>query len=147
MKTFSHIVGLLFLFSVMSCGRMPQHASEADLQDAKAYYDSGFVCLQQDGLLQAFPHFIHVAGNLEYLPEDMTDEEMLLASRAYYQMAYVFRRKMANNAEIALTGISHAEMAVLQGVKYNSFTNRISKIKKVLGTEKNLSAYLKKMLK
>ena len=79
---------------------MPQRASEADLQEAKAYYDSGFVCLQQDSLLQAFPHFVHVAGNLEYLPEDMTDEEMLLASRAYYQMAYVFRRKIAKNAEI-----------------------------------------------
>ena len=100
MKTLSHIVGLLFLFSVMSCGRMPQRASEADLLEAKAYYDSGFVCLQQDSLLQAFPHFVQVAGNLEYLPEDMTDEEMLLASRAYYQMAYVFRRKIANNAEI-----------------------------------------------
>ena len=48
---------------------------------------------------------------------------------------------------LALTGISHAEMAVLQGVKYNSFTNRISKIKKILGTEENLSAYLKKLLK
>ena len=90
----------MFLFSVMSCGRMSQRASEADLLEAKAYYDSGFVCLQQDSLLQAFPHFVHVAGNLEYLPEDMTDEEMLLASRAYYQMAYVFRRKMAKNAEI-----------------------------------------------
>ena len=100
MKTLSHIVGLLFLFSVMSCGRMPQRPSEVDLLEAKAYYDSGFVCLQQDSLLQAFPHFVHVAGNLEYLPEDMTDEEMLLASRAYYQMAYVFRRKIAKNAEI-----------------------------------------------
>ena len=48
---------------------------------------------------------------------------------------------------LALTGISHAEMAVLQGVKYNSFTNRISKIKKILGTEENLSTYLKKLLK
>ena len=48
---------------------------------------------------------------------------------------------------LALMGLSHAEMAVLQGVKYNSFTNRITKIKKVLGTEENLSTYLKKLLK
>ena len=48
---------------------------------------------------------------------------------------------------LALMGLSHAEMAVLQGVKYNSFTNRISKIKKILGTEENLSDYLKNMLK
>lgn len=48
---------------------------------------------------------------------------------------------------LALTGLSHAEMAVLQGVKYNSFTNRITKIKKTLGTEESLSACLKNMLK
>jgi len=48
---------------------------------------------------------------------------------------------------LALTGLSHAEMAVLQGVKYNSFTNRITKIKKILGTEENLSTCLKNMLK
>ena len=113
MKTFSHIVGLLFLFSVMSCGRVSQHASEADLQEAKAYYDSGFVCLQQDSLLQAFPHFVHVAGNLEYLPEDMTDEEMLLTSKAYFQMANVFRQKMEHNAEIdALRQALHYQTAI-----------------------------------
>ena len=44
-------------------------------------------------------------------------------------------------------GLSHAEMAVLQGVKYNSFTNRITKIKKVLGTDQSLTDYLKSMLK
>ena len=48
---------------------------------------------------------------------------------------------------LALMGLSHAEMAVLQGVKYNSFTNRITKIKKVLGTDESLSDYLKHLLK
>lgn len=48
---------------------------------------------------------------------------------------------------LALMGLSHAEMAVLQGVKYNSFTNRITKIKKVLGTDEGLSDYLKHLLK
>jgi len=41
-----------------------------------------------------------VAEKLEVLPEDMTDEEILLVSRAYYQMAHVFRRKIETNAEI-----------------------------------------------
>ena len=100
MKPLRHIIGVLLLFSVVACERMPQHASEEGLLEAKAHYDSGFVCLQQDSLMQAFPHFIRVAERLEYLPEDMTDEEMMLASRAYYQMAYVFRRKIENNAEI-----------------------------------------------
>ena len=99
-KPFRYIVGWIFLLFAVSCESVPQHASPEDLEEAKAHYDSGFVCLQQDSLMQAFPYFIQVAEKLEYLPEDMTDEEMLLASRAYYQMAYVFRRKMANNAEI-----------------------------------------------
>jgi len=100
MKWLRHILGMGLLLAMIACGRMPQHASEEDLQEAKAHYDSGFVCLQHDSLMKAFPHFIQVAGKLEHLPEDMTDEEMLLASRAYYQMAYVFRRKIENNAEI-----------------------------------------------
>ncbi len=100
MKWLRHISGLGLLLAVIACGKMQQHASPDELQEAKAQYDSGFVCLQHDSLMQAFPHFIQVAGKLEYLPEDMTDEEMLLASRAYYQMAHVFKRKIENNAEI-----------------------------------------------
>ena len=90
---------MLLLF-VVACGNVHQHASPDDLQEAQAYYDSGFICLQQDSLLQAFPHFVHVAGNLEYLPEDMTEDEMLLTSMAYFQMANVFAPKMEHNAEI-----------------------------------------------
>jgi len=100
MKLFRPIIGLFIALSIVACTRMPQHASEEDLQAAKAQYDSGFVFLQQDSLMQAFPYFIQVAEKLEYLPEDMTNEEMLLASYAYNQMAYVFRWKIANNAEI-----------------------------------------------
>ncbi|MBR2771918.1 MAG: hypothetical protein IKD78_07890, partial [Bacteroidales bacterium] len=100
MKAFRHTLGLFVLLCMIACERMPQHASPEDLEEAKAHYDSGFVCLQQDSLMQALPYFIQVAEKLEYLPEDMTDEEMLLASRAYYQMAYVFRWKMASNTEI-----------------------------------------------
>ena len=100
MKPFHHIVVLALLFSVVACGSEPQHASPEDLQEAQTHYDSGYVFLQQDSLMRAFPYFIQVAEKLEYLPEDMTDEEMLLASRTYYQMAYVFRRKIATNVEI-----------------------------------------------
>ena len=100
MKRVLSIGFLMLLLFVVACGNVSQYASSDDLQVAKAHYDSGFVCLQQDSLMQAFPHFIQVAEKLEYLPEDMTNEEMLLASRAYYQMAYVFRLKIESNAEI-----------------------------------------------
>ena len=100
MKRIFSIGFLMLLLFVVACGNVHQHASSDDLQEAQAHYDSGFVRLQQDSMMGAFPYFIQVAQKLEYLPEDMTNEEKLLASRAYYQMAYVFRRKMANNAEI-----------------------------------------------
>ena len=100
MKRILSIGFLMLLLFVVACGNVHQHASPDDLQEAQAYYDSGFICLQQDSLLQAFPHFVHVAGNLEYLPEDMTEDEMLLTSMAYFQMANVFAPKMEHNAEI-----------------------------------------------
>lgn len=38
------------------------------------------------------PKLIKTAALVENLPEDMTDEEIHLTSRAYYQMAYVFQK-------------------------------------------------------
>ena len=69
-------------------------------EKAMRYYDSAFRQLQEGNLNEAFPLLLHVADALEVLPEDMDAEDQLLASRAYYQMAYVFRRKIATNAEI-----------------------------------------------
>ena len=99
-KRLLNIILLCFLLAMVACGGPSQHASEVDFQEAQIQYDSGFVLSSQDSLLVAFPHFIRVAEKLEYLPDDMTAEEMLLASRAYYQMAHIFGRKMENNAEI-----------------------------------------------
>ena len=100
MKRLLNILFLCLLLVMAACGRKAQHASEEDFQEAQIHYDSGFVLSSHDSLLAAFPHFIRVAEKLEYLPDDMSTEEMLLASRAYYQMAHVFGRKMENNAEI-----------------------------------------------
>lgn len=47
---------------------------------------------------------------------------------------------------LALLGLSNTEMAVLLGVKYNSLTNRLAKIKKILSTEENLHDFLLKTL-
>ena len=100
MKWLRCILGLGLLLVMVSCGRILQHASAEAMQEAQSLYDSGVVYLQQDSLMQGFPLFIQVAEKLEYLPDNMTDEEMLLASRAYFQMAHVFRLKIENNAEI-----------------------------------------------
>ena len=100
MNTLARTIIFIGLLSVFACGRESFMVSPEALQDAQNHYDSGFVMLQQDSLLAAFPHFFEVANRLEKLPEDMTNEEMLLASKAYYQMANVFGAKMEHNAEI-----------------------------------------------
>lgn len=100
MKVAWQIVSFFILLSCLGCGKTTgRHSTEA-LQNAQIEYDSGVVCLQNDSLMEALPHFFKVANRLEKLPEDMTNEEMLLASKAYYQMANVFGAKMEHNAEI-----------------------------------------------
>lgn len=79
---------------------MPEQIRSQAMEEAQLYYDSAFQLLQEGNMNEAFPVLLKVAETLEVLPEDMSDEEQLLTSRAYYQMAYVFRRKIATNAEI-----------------------------------------------
>lgn len=100
MKVAWQIVSFFILLSCLGCGKTTgRHSTEA-VQNAQIEYDSGFICLQNDSLMEALPHFFAVANRLERLPEDMTEDEMLLTSKAYFQMADVFRQKMEHNAEI-----------------------------------------------
>lgn len=46
---------------------------------------------------------------------------------------------------LAILGLSNTEIAVLLGVKYNSLTNRLAKIKKILNTDENPHDFLIKM--
>ena len=86
---------LVALLACSACGRMPKQALTKDLQEAQIQYDSGFRMLEQDSLMSAFPLFIKVAERLEVLPDDMDSAAMQLTAKAYSQMAYVFRLKMA----------------------------------------------------
>lgn len=100
MKTIRHISWCLLLMAFIACGNRQKPVPSEVMEQAQNQYDSGCVCLQENSLMLALPHFFEVANSLERLPEDMTDKEMLLTSKAYYQMAQVFRQKMENNAEI-----------------------------------------------
>ncbi len=46
---------------------------------------------------------------------------------------------------LALIGLSNVEIAALLGVKYNSLTNRITRLKKILKTEDNIRIFLTEM--
>ena len=100
MKWSRHILALSLLLSMMSCGRMPEKELSETMGEAQIQYDSGFQLSKNDDLMEAFPHFIKVAEELEVLPEDMSPDEKLLTSQAYYQMGLVFKSKFETNAEI-----------------------------------------------
>jgi hypothetical protein len=100
MKQLRHIIYCLALLPLFACSNRTNAISAEETQQAQNQYDSGVVCLQNDSLMEALPHFFEAANSLERLPEDMTKDEMLLTSKAYFQMANVFRPKMETNAEI-----------------------------------------------
>jgi len=100
MKAAWQIVSFFALLFCLACGKTTRRHSIEAVQNAQIEYDSGFICLQNDSLMEALPHFFAVANCLERLPEDMTEDEMLLTSKAYFQMANVFKPKMETNAEI-----------------------------------------------
>jgi len=99
-KSVRIIVGCLVLLALWGCGQQRERVADEVMQQAQTEYNSGVACLKGDSLMEALPHFFEVANRLEKLPEDMTNEEKLLASKAYYQMANVFGAKMEHNAEI-----------------------------------------------
>ena len=100
MKALKHILWCLVLITFFACGHESECVSPEAMDQAQSAYQSGFECLQADDLNEAFPHFLKAANLAEVLPEDMDDEQTLFVSRAYYQMGYIFRRKIENNLEI-----------------------------------------------
>lgn len=71
-----------------------------DFSVAKSYYDSAFNCLVNQDFIGAMPKFIKTAELIERLPEDMSDEEMHLTSRTYYQMGEIFGKTDIYSYEI-----------------------------------------------
>lgn len=62
--------------------------------------------------MSSLPKLIKVAELIESLPEDMSDEEIHLTSRAYYQMREVFSRMFINSyaVETALRASQYQDM-------------------------------------
>ena len=100
MKFFFHIACCLVLLAFVSCANKMGRVPAETMEQAQSEYKSGFECLQEEDLNEAFPHFLKAASLTEMLPEDMDDEQTLFVSRAYYQMGYVFGRKIENDLEI-----------------------------------------------
>ena len=100
MRTAWRIVSFSALLFCLACGKTTGRHSASVLQEAQHQYDSASRLLQSDSLKQAFPLLLQVADKVETLPEDMDSAAMQLTVQAYSQMAFVFRMKMENNAEI-----------------------------------------------
>lgn len=104
-RILSTILLLVFSYQLsardtLSNGQQLTTNTHDKLSIAKQYYDSAFHYLTNNVFLSALPMFIKTAELVEGLPEDMSDEEMHLTSRAYYQMGNVFRNLFMNSYEI-----------------------------------------------
>ena len=92
----------IIIFLVISCklSAINTPIEQDDFSVAKSYYDSAFNCLVNQDFIGAMPKFIKTAELIERLPEDMSDEEMHLTSRAYYQMGEIFGKTDIYSYEI-----------------------------------------------
>lgn len=104
-RILSAILLLVFSYQLsardtLSNGQQLTTNTHDKLSIAKQYYDSAFHYLTNNVFLSALPMLIKTAELVEGLPEDMSDEEMHLTSRAYYQMGNVFGNLFMNSYEI-----------------------------------------------
>ena len=105
MKKYLGIISVIifvsfFMFFSNSCNNtQKQECYEAYLK-ADSCYKEGVELIDEKSFFEAFPKFIEVVKLLEILPEDMSNDEISLVSRSYYQMSHVAANLLANSAEI-----------------------------------------------
>lgn len=89
-----------FMFTSNSCNdTQKQECAEAYLK-ADSCYKEGGKLIDKNSFVEAFSKFIEVIELLEILPEDMSDDEISLVSKSYYQMSHIAKNVLANSAEI-----------------------------------------------
>ena len=118
-----------------------------NLSIAKLHYDSAYQCLVNYDYISALPKLIKVAELVERLPEDMTDEEMYLTARAYYQMGEVFMRMFINSyeTETALRAARYQEMR--QDTAWMLHTKiRIASSHQVMGNIDSVDHYINQII-
>ncbi|MBR5603947.1 MAG: hypothetical protein IKW51_07035, partial [Bacteroidales bacterium] len=92
-------VSFFMLFSNSCNNTQKQECSEVYLK-ADSCYKEGGKLIDKNSFVEAFSKFIEVVELLEILPEDMSDDEISLVSRSYYQMSHIAKNVLANSAEI-----------------------------------------------
>lgn len=92
------------MIAFISCGSKEQ---SENYQSALSFYDEGLnkiktdnKIVSNDGLIDAFPKFIESLRLLERLPDDMSKDEISLASEAYYKLSDIFFHKRGFDAQI-----------------------------------------------
>lgn len=149
MKKLTYFILLLSLASqcIMANCQDSISVSQDKLTIAKLYYDSAFLCLSNKDYYSAMPKLIKTAALVENLPEDMTDEEIHLTSRAYYQMAYVFQKMIMTSyaVETALRASQYQDMR--QDTAWMLFTKiRLAEYYQVTKNKDSVDYYLKQVI-
>lgn len=106
MNKLFHILSVItLLISFVSCGNKKERLET--YQQALSYYEKGLnkiktdnEVIHNDSLIDAFSKFIESLRLLEKLPEDMNNDEISLASKAYYQLSYILFHKMIPGTQI-----------------------------------------------
>lgn len=97
---------IIFIIPFISCKSKIQEPSETYLL-ALSYYEEAFNKINheegttpKDSLISSFNKFIEAARIIEYLPEDMTKDEICLTSKIYHQLSQIAFSMMGFNTQV-----------------------------------------------
>lgn len=92
-------ISFFMLFS-NSCHKKAYQDSMERLEKAQLYHSEAVELYKNDSLEQSLSKFIDALGLIETLPEDMTEEEKHLASKAYNNIYGIFLSVYDNNFKV-----------------------------------------------
>lgn len=86
-----------FMILSDSCGRKCNHKSSDKMEEIYSRYGEAIDMFSNDSLRQAFSGFIDVLRMIESLPENMSDDEKHLASKAYCNITRILSKRLETN--------------------------------------------------
>ena len=86
-----------FMILSDSCGSKSRHETSEKLEKAQMCYNEALELFGNDSLRQAFSGFIDVLRMVETSPENMSDDEKHLASKAYCNITRILSKRLETN--------------------------------------------------
>ena len=118
MKRLFYIISIIFFFMLfsISCHRNANQDSIERLDKAQSYHNEAVNLYKNDSLEQSLSKFIDALNLIETLPEYMTEEEKLLASKTYCNISRLCLSKLESNIK---------KMAIQRALYYQNISKEI----------------------